>query len=323
MSDDPHARIWDLMRGFMSTQALHVAAHLGVADELAGGPRPVAEIAERVGADADSVYRFLRALAGEGVFAEDEPGVFRNTAASELLRRESSWHDMALLFGTVWYRTFGEALHAARAGEATFPRVFGTDWWSWLAQNPEEGERFNRGMHGEGKAQYFTEVEWHDSETVIDVGGGNGALLIDLLRSRPALRGVVFDLPVVAREAEERVAGAGLSDRCGVVAGSFFDGVPEGGDTYVLSTVLHDWDDEAAGAILRNVRAASPDHARVLIADAVIQPGNEPDGRKWLDLLMLVLLGGRERTEAEWRTLLAGAGFRLERVEPLLEAVPV
>jgi methyltransferase family protein/O-methyltransferase len=182
MSDNPHARMWELMRGFMSTQALHVAAHLGVADELAGGPRPVGEIAERLGADADAVYRFLRALAGEGVFAEDEPGVFRNTAASELLRRESSWHDMALLFGTVWYRTFGEALHAARAGEATFPRVFGTDWWSWLAQNPEEGERFNRGMHGEGKAEYFAEVEWRDSETVVDVGGGNGALLIDLRR---------------------------------------------------------------------------------------------------------------------------------------------
>jgi O-methyltransferase domain/Dimerisation domain len=323
MSDNPHARMWELMRGFMATQALHVAAHLGVADELAGGPRPVGELAERVGADADAVYRFLRALAGEGVFAEDEPGVFRNTPVSELLRRESSWHDMALLFGTVWYRTFGEALHAARAGEAAFPRVFGTDWWSWLAQNPAEGERFNRGMHGEAKAEYFADVAWRDSETVVDVGGGDGALLIDILRSRPALRGVVFELPEVAREAEERVAEAGLSDRCRVVAGSFFDGVPEGGDTYVLSAVLHDWDDEAAGAILRNVRAGAPDHARVLIADAVIQPGNEPDGGKWLDLLMLVLLRGRERTEEEWRGLLAGAGFRLERVEPLLEAVPV
>lgn len=323
MSDDPHARMWELMRGFMATQALYVAAQLGVADELAGGPRPVAEIAQRAGADPDAVYRFLRALAGEGVFAEDEPGVFSNTPVSELLRRESSWHDFALLFGSAWYRAFADALYAARTGEATFPRVFGADWWTWLAQKPEEGERFNRAMQGEGKAERFADVEWRADETVVDVGGGNGALLIDLLRSRPALRGVVFELPEVAREAEERVAQAGLSDRCDVVAGSFFDGVPEGGDTYVLSTVLHDWDDEAAGTILRNVRAAAPDRARVLITDAVIQPGNDPDGSKWLDLLMLVLLRGRERTEEEWRALLAGAGFRLERVEPLLEAVPV
>jgi hypothetical protein len=322
MSDDPHARMWELMRGFMATQALHVAARLEVADELAGGPRPVGEIAQRAGANPDAVYRFLRALAGEGVFAEDEPGIFRNTPVSELLRRESSWHDFALLFGH-WYRAFADSLHAARTGEATFPRVFGADWWTWLAQNPEEGERFNRAMQGERKSERFADVEWRGGETVVDVGGGNGALLIDLLRSRPALRGVVFELPDVAREAEERVAQAGLSDRCDVVAGSFFDGVPEGGDTYVLSTVLHDWDDEGAGAILRNVRAATPDHARVLILDAVIQPGNEPDGEKWLDLLMLVLLRGRERTEEEWRALLAGAGFRLERVEPVLEAVPV
>ena len=323
MSDNPQARIWELMRGFMATQALYVAARLGVADELAGGPRPVREIARSAGADPDAVHRFLRALAGEGVFAEVEPGVFRNTPASELLRRENAWHDFALLFGTSWYRAFAEALHAARAGEATFPRVFGTDWWTWLAQNPEEGARFNRAMQGEGTAEHFADVEWRGDETVVDVGGGNGALLIALLRSRPVLRGVVFELPEVAREAEERVAEAGLSDRCRVVAGSFFDGVPEGGDTYVLSTVLHDWDDEAAGAILRNVRAAAPDHTRVLIADAVIQPGNDPAGAKWLDLLMLVLLRGRERTEEEWRALLAGAGFRLERVEPVLEAVPV
>jgi O-methyltransferase/methyltransferase family protein len=322
MTDNPHARLWELMRGFMATQALYVAARLEVADQLGEGPRPVADIARQAGADPDALHRFLRALAGEGVFAEDEPGVFRNTPASELLRRESSWHHSALLFGTVWYRTFAKALDAVRSGEPTFPRLFGTDWWSWLAENPEEGERFNRMMQGERKADLLAEVDWRDDETVVDIGGGNGQLLIDLLGSRPDLRGVVFELPEVAREAEERVAEAGLSRRCRVVAGSFFDGVPEGGDTYVLSTVLHDWDDEAAGAILRNVRAAAPDHARVLIVDAVIEPGNEPDGEKWLDLLMLVLLGGRERTEDEWRALLAGAGFRLERVEPVLEAVP-
>jgi hypothetical protein len=310
------------MRGAMATKALALAADAGVADALAAGARPVAELARASGTDADTLHRILRALASDGVFAEEEPGVFANNEASELLRSDDSGssREFAHLFGGVFYEAVA-ALDATTRG-ATFERTFGTDFWTWLAQHPEEGATFNRAMAGgrEYKVERLLELEWRDGETVVDVGGGNGALLVELLRGRPGLRGVVFDLPETAREAEAAVAEAGLADRCAVVAGSFFDGVPAG-DAYVLSAILHDWDDERAGAILRVIRAAAPAHARVLIRDAVIPPGNEPHGNKWLDLLMLVL-GGRERTAEEWERLLAGAGFRTPRLEDgLIEAV--
>lgn len=327
MSDvPPPAQLWQLVRGMIATQAVYVTYALGIADELARGPQPAAELADRTGADAAALRRFLRVLASEGVFTEDD-GVFRNTPASELLRRRApgEW-ELISFFGTVWYRMFADALECARTGRPSFPRIFGDDWWRWLARNPQEGELFARAMGGGAadRAEVLAELNWRGDETVVDVGGGNGALLIELLRRRPGLRGVVFDLPEVAGEAEVRVAEAGLADRCEVVAGSVFDGVPEEGDVYLLSAVLHDWGDDEASAILRNVRRAASASSRVVIVDAVLPAGTAPGGDYWMDLLMLVLLGGKERTETEWRALLAGADFRLERVrgDRLLEAVP-
>jgi len=324
----PEARLWQLARGFMTTQALHVATALGVADELAKGPMPIDELARRTGADSDALYRFLRALASEGVFAEEEPRAFRNTSESDLLRRgaDGAWREFTLLFGTICYQAFGEAPHAARTGDETFSRVFDVDFWSRLAQNPAERDIFDRAMQGgaEGRVGRLAELPWRDGETVVDVGGGNGTLLIELLHRHSGLNGVVFDLPEVAREAETHVADSGLGQRLRVVAGSMFDSVPTGGDAYVLAVVLHDWDDAGATKILQRIREAVPDHARLVVLDAVLEPGNEPsDGRKWLDLLMLVLNRGRERTAEEWHSLLGGAGFRVEQFgENLIEAVP-
>lgn len=317
------AHLWELMRGGLVVQALRVAAELGVADELADGPRPIGELARRTGANEDVLRRVMRALASDGVFSEGEPDVFSNTEESELLRRGTQWSAFAHFFGGVWNAALLEAPHAVRTGEETFGRVFGTGWWEWLTARPEETALFDRAMQGgaERRVESLAEVPWND-ETVVDVGGGNGTLLIELLRHNESLRGIVFDLPEVAREAEERVAAAGLADRIDVVGGNMFDPVPVG-DAYVLAVVLHDWDDDAAARILAQVRAAAPAHARVLIADAVIPPGNDPHGAKWLDLLMLALNRGRERTEDEWRALLERSGFRIERIEDgLVEARP-
>jgi O-methyltransferase/methyltransferase family protein len=306
----PEQRLWNLARGALATRALAVVAELGVADVLADGPRPVAEIAREVGADADSLRRLLRALASDGVFAEHEAGVFGNTDASESLRRDhpERWLDFAHLFGGVFFEAV--ATIDATTREATFPRAFGTDFWSWLAERPEERASFDRAMSGgkERSAELLAQLDWRGDETVVDVGGGNGALLIELLRRQPGLHGVVFDLPETDRDE------AALGDRIEFVAGSFFDRVPRG-DVYLLSAILHDWDDERATAILRTVRAAAPDEARLLVRESVIAPGNEPNGEKWLDLLMLALLAGRERTEPEWTALLEEAGFRIERIE--------
>jgi hypothetical protein len=313
----PAERLWDMLRGALTTKALGIAADLGVADALAAGPRPVTELAAAAGADPDVLHRILRALASDGVFVEVEPGVFANTEASELLRRGgSAWNEFAHLFGGVFLTAAGTL--DPRTGEATFPRFFDTDFWSWLAANPHERAIFDRAMAGDGKADTadrLAALVWKPDESVVDVGGGNGALLRALLERRPELRGIVFDLPETDRDE------ASFGDRLAFVAGSFFERVPTG-DAYLLSGILHDWDDEAALSILRTIRAAAPDGARLIINESVIPEGNDPDGAKWLDLLMLVLAAGWERDDAEWRALLAHGGFQAEQVESgLIRAV--
>ena len=301
----PESVVWDLLRGAMGTRALAVIADLRVADALADGPRPVNELARDVNADEDTVHRLLRALASEGVFAEDTPGVFRNNAASELLR-EPGWQGFAHLFGGAWYRTLGE-LDAT--GRPTFPRLFGTDFWSWLAGNPSERAAFDRAMGSKSdRVQMLAALAWRGDETVVDVGGGNGELLAGLLARHGGLRGIVFDLPD-ANHDETR-----FDERLRFVGGSFFEHVPSG-DVYVLSSILHDWNDERAETILRTIRAAAPSGARVLILDNVIPPGNEPHGAKWLDLLMLTLLDGRERDEEQWRALFEDSGLEPVHIE--------
>ena len=298
--------LWDLMRGAMASKALRVAADSKLADRLAAGPRPVAELAPETGADPQTLHRILRALASDGVFAEHEPGVFGNTEASELLRTDQAtgWPEFAHLFGSVFYEML-----------ANFPAEFPRDFYPWLREHPAERSIFDAAMAGgrERKAAQLAELDWRDDETVVDVGGGNGALLKALLELRPQLRGIVLDLPETDRDESS------FDGRLTFVAGDFFKEVPSG-DAYHLSGIVHNWDDERATQILRTIHSAARPHARLLATEAVIPPGNAPHGAKWLDLLMLVI-GGRERTEPEWRTLLDGAGFEIERIEDgLVEA---
>jgi hypothetical protein len=306
----PEARLWNILRGALTTKALAIAADLGVADQLAGGPREVTAIAEQSGADPQTLHRILRALASDGVFAEDEPGVFRNTESSDLLRADAKggWPEFAHLFGGVFYD--GAATMDPTTRAETFTHAFDAEFWSWLGQRADERAAFDAAMAGgkERHAARLAELEWRGDETVVDVGGGNGALLRALLGEVPGLRGVVLDLPETDRD------DAALGGRITFVAGSFFESVPRG-DVYILSGIMHDWADETATKILRTIRAAAPSGARLLILDAVIPPGNEPHGNKWLDLLMLVLAGGRERTEPDWRALLEGAGFEPVAIE--------
>jgi hypothetical protein len=307
----PEDRLWDLMRGALGTRALAIVADLGVADALSGGPRPVKELAKELDAEPDTLRRLLRALASEGVFAEQEPGVFRNTEASRLL--SDGWGAFAHLFGGVWFRAAG-ALEPS--GEPSFRGEYGTDFWSWLAENADERAMFDRAMEqgNENRVDRLADLDWRGDETVVDVGGGNGSLLAGLLDRHRGLRGIVFDLPETTRDE------ASFGDRCTFVAGNFFERVPSG-DAYLLSTILHDWDDESAARILATIRACAPSGARVRILDAVVPDGNGEHGAKWLDLLMLALFAGRERDEAEWRALLAAGGLEPVRiVDGLIEA---
>jgi hypothetical protein len=305
--------IWDALRGALVTRALALVADLRVARALAAGPRTVEDLAGESGADRDTLHRVLRALASDGIFEETEPGVFRNTAASEVLARDG-WDDFARLFGGAW-------LHAVAAldasGEPSFPRVHHSEYWAWLAAHPDARAAFDRAMAQgwQSRIERLESVNWRGDELVVDVGGGSGSLLVALLERHPHMRGIVFDLPETVRDE------LALGERCTFIEGSFFESVPHG-EVHLLSTILHDWDDRSAQRVLETVRAAAGE--RLIVLDSVIQPGNAPDGAKWLDLLMLVLAGGRERSQEQWRVLLGDAGWRPTRIsQGMIEAQPV
>jgi hypothetical protein len=304
--------IWDALRGALVTRALALAADLGVARALAAGPRSSAELARERGVDADALYRFLRALASDGIFEEIEPGVFGNTAASRMLARDG-WDDFAHLFGGVWLQAV-TALDAS--GEPSFPRVHGSEFWAWLGAHPDKRAAFDRAMAQgwQSGLDRLETVDWGGDELVVDIGGGDGSLLFALLERHPRMRGIVFDLPETVRDEQA------FGERCRFVAGSFFESVPHG-DAHLLSGILHDWDDPSAQRILETVRAAAGE--RLVVLDGVIEPGNAPDGAKWLDLLMLVIAGGRERTAEQWQALLSDTRWEATRVDQgVIEAQP-
>jgi SAM-dependent methyltransferase len=296
--------LWELLRGATATRVTGVVAELGVADALAGGPRPITELARDVGADPDTLDRYLLALSTDGVFEQVEPGVYRNTASSELLRTGEPWNAFARLYGGVWHRAVGNL-------DATGAKAFDGDFWAWLAAHPEERQLFDLAMEDgkEPRAERLATLEWRDGETVVDVGGGNGSLLLELFARTPGLRGVVFDLPETVRD-EAKLAAAGVS----FVEGSFFDVVPVG-DTYVLGTVLHNWPDAEAVTILRGICNQAPPGARVLILEWVVQPDSDP---AWFALLGHALFASHERNETEWRSLLGEAGLMVDAVSDRL-----
>jgi hypothetical protein len=324
----PRVRLLQLLGGFMITKTIGAVVRLGIPELVAERPRPAAELAAASGADPDALRRALRTLASVGVFAEED-GLIRHTELSKLLRPDApaSLEPQALLFSGLHFSTWEDAFETFRTGEPAFPRVHGAPLFDWLGEHPEEAETFNRAMAGGavGRRKPLLERDWTGVETVVDVGGGTGATLTALLARHEHLRGTVFDLEHARDGAEQAIEAAGLAERCTFAAGSFFDEVPAGADAYVLSAILHDWDDEHAGAILRTCRTAATAATRLLVVDSVISSGAEPDWAKLIDLHMLVALGGRERSEEEWRALLGANGWRLDVVTPepaLLEATP-
>jgi SAM-dependent methyltransferase len=312
-----HERIIDLGWGYLRSAALHAAAELGVADLLEAGPRTAASLAEEMGVHALPLYRILRLLAAEGVFAEDEAGRFRLTPEADLLRTgvPGSMRDAVLMLAheTFWAPA-GKLSTTVRTGETPFAQIFGADFFDYFARNPAAGPIFHRGMAGFSDTENAPIAQSYDFgpfSRIVDVGGGHGGFLVEALRANPSARGVLADAPHVLRES--RLGDAGLSDRCELVEADFFRAVPEG-DCIILKRILHDWKDDAAVTILDVCRRSLRAGGRILVIDAVIPPGNEPHGGKLLDVLMLASLPGRERTESDFRGMFAAAGLRLERV---------
>ncbi len=299
---------------------LAVAAEIGIPDLLGDGPQEVATLAALTGAEPDVLGRVLRTLASAGVFTETAPGMFGLTDLAEPLRRDAprSIRDLVLELGSAeTFATLGAFEHSLRTGEPSFDASFGTDHWSYLRTRPARAEVFNRTqaltareVHSRALAGY----DLSDAKLVVDVAGGYGDLIGHLLARYPSLQGVLFDQPEVVAAAQATFDRLDVRDRVRVVGGDFFESVPAGGDVYLLTMILHDWPDADAVRILRSVRAAMSPGARVLVVDAIIPPGDAPHPGKYVDILMLMLYGGRERTEAEFAALFAAADLRLVEV---------
>jgi hypothetical protein len=319
----PGEQLRHLLFGYRVSQAIGVAAELGIADVLGSGPRSAEELARATGVDGPSLSRVLRLLASEGVFAETEDGRFALTPMAEALRSDvpGSLRPLAVFnSGEPYWRSWAHLAHAVRTGQPAFEHVHGMDFFSYYRQHPEEWALFDQMMAAQTAAVTRTVAAAYDFSrvrTVVDVGGGNGTLVLGLLAAHPHLHGVVFDQPAVAARAEEAIAAAGLADRCQAVGGDFFVAVPEGGEAYLLKYILHDWDDERSIAILRACRQAMPADGRLLVIELLIPPGNNPSYAKSQDVNMLTNLGGRERTVEEYGTLFTAAGFALTETIPI------
>jgi len=300
-------------------QAIQVAAELRIADALADHPMPLDELAGRVGANPDALKRLMRALISRGVFRQRR-GRYRLNALAESLRSDTpySMYGYARLVGSPQHREHWSLLvDAVKSGTSTVPELRGKDAFDYLTDEPELAKIFNDAMTSLSGLSALTVVAGYSFgsfPTIVDVGGGHGELLAGILEATPNVRGVLYDKPEVVAGAPALLSAHGVEDRVLVQGGSFFDGVPSGGDAYVLKNVIHDWPDGQAVAILRNVRAAIRADATLLLVEVVL-PGHDRDfAGNWVDLEMLVQAGGRERDAAEWRALLNQAGFRMNRV---------
>ncbi|WP_354643757.1 methyltransferase [Kitasatospora camelliae] len=313
----PAERLLHLMTGAWATQALAVAADLRLADHLAAEPRPdLARLADLTGTHRESLGRLLRYLATLGVVTTADPADgYLLTPIGELLRTdaESSLHPLALMYGGPFYRSFGELGHSVRTGREGFDHLFGAHHFEYFAERPELADLFDRSMAA-SSAMFGPIpglVDLSAVRTVVDVAGGNGELLSRILRAAPHLEGVLLERPHAVEAARATMAKAGCADRCRLEAGDFTRAVPAGGDLYLLSRVLHDWDDEQCLAILRRIAAAMPEHAELLVVERLLpQDGQDSLAVPW-DVHMLCNVGGRERTSAHYADLLATAGLRL------------
>ena len=330
----PEIGLLELASGFTATHALYAAAKLGIADVLANGPLSADDVAAEVGSNPDTTHRLLRACAAFGVFREGPDGRFGLTPLANGLRsgtRDSMLPVILMLGDPRYQRTWGQLPHTVETGMPGAEEALGKPMWDYLDHHPDFAATFNDAM------TRLTALDWPAVEaaydftkfsTIIDIGGGHGQLLALMLDAAPSAKGVLLEREVIVGDAEDHLREAGVLPRCRIDAGSFFETAPRDGDLYVMRRVVHDFDDEQAAAILANVHRHMPTGSILLLLESVVPPGNTPHFAKLLDLDMMIFVGGRERTEQEFATLLGRAGFRLTRVIPtistisLIEAVP-
>jgi hypothetical protein len=310
------------------SRAISSIAELGVADQIqSGSPQPIETLAKVTGAHERSLYRILRFLASNGIFQEKDNRHFDHTALSHCLRSdaENSFRPAARMGHRI--SSFWEGLyHSAVTGESGFTKVFGQPLFDYLGTHHDVAQMFDAAMvaiHGHETPAMLDAYDFSSTEVLADIGGGSGSLIAATLQRYPKLKGILFDLDHVIRRTRESLMAFGVADRCSLIEGNFFESLPSGADTYLFRHIIHDWSDEQSVQILKNCRKAIPNTGRLLIIETVVPIGNEPSPAKGFDMVMLVLPGGVERTEEEYRVLLKEAGFQLSSVTPTTSAVSI
>lgn len=323
----PEAQIVEMVMAQFVSRLIHLTATLKLPDYLAEGPKTAEQLAPLTGTHAPSLYRVMRTLSSLGLFTEDDAHRFTLLPLGEVLKSGTPSHATALIMGgDLIARSLDNLLYSAQTGKTGFQNSFGMPLFDWLGGHPTEASLFHQtmvGIHGMEPPAIAAAYDFSVFKTIADVGGSTGNLLTTILARYPAPRGILFDLPQVVRDAPAFIAQRGLTDRIHIEAGSFFDRVPAGADAYILSHVIHDWNEDQCLTILGHCRRAMGAGGRLLLVEMVLPPGDTPHPGKMLDMVMLVTPGGEERTEAQYAALLDKAGFRLTRVVPTASLVSI
>jgi ubiquinone/menaquinone biosynthesis C-methylase UbiE len=318
----PPIQMLQIISGFWVARCVYVVAKLGIADLINDGPRTADELAAATSTHAPSLFRVLRALAAVGVVTQDDQNRFGSTPLSQTLCANAPGSIRAFAMtelGEEHYPAWGELLYSVRTGGIAFDKAFGEPVWEFFAKNPENAQIFNDAMSGmtaQANEAVHAAYAFSGINKIIDVGGGHGGLITGILKKNPQMRGILFDAPPVIEGATTRVQESGVADRCELVAGDFFKSVPEGGDGIVMKWIIHDWNDEQSISIMKNCHRALPAGGKLILIEAVVPDTNEPHFSKFIDLNMLVITGGRERTPEEFRQLYEASGFKLSRIVP-------
>jgi SAM-dependent methyltransferase len=323
----PHMQLVQMGSAYWVSRVVYVAAKLGLADHLADGAKSTNELAQITRTHAPSLYRLMRTLASLGILTEGAAQCFALTSLGEALRSDAPGSAQAtiLVHGSEWHTAaFEQIMYSVETGEPAMAKVRGLPLFDYLAKNPAEASLFNKmitGLHAGEPSAVAAAYDFSTCNTIVDVGGGTGSVLAAILNQHPRVQGVLFDSPHVVAEAPPLLKA--VQDRIVIQSGDFFTAVPSGGDCYILSHILHDWHDEQCLQILRNCRRAMKPDGRLLIVEMVLPPGDTPHPGKILDMVMLVVVDGVERTESEYAMLLSKAGLRLRRVMPTASAASI
>jgi O-methyltransferase domain/Dimerisation domain len=325
----PQVAMLQMISGFWISRAIYIVAKLGLADHMQGGAKTADELATASNTHAPSLFRVLRALVSVGVLTQSDDNRFGLTPLSETLRSDvpGSLRAFATVeLGDDHYEGWGNLLHSVKTGDIAFDSLMGMSAWEYYAQNAENGKNFNDAMTGMSQGTIDAVMASYDFTGITklaDIGGGHGALLASILKANPSMQGILFDAPNVVPGAQERMKAEGLSDRCEIVGGDFFASVPSGADAHIMKWIIHDWDEDKCQTILTHCHQALPVNGKLILIEAVVPSTNEPHFSKFIDLNMLVMTGGRERTGEEYGELLAKAGFKLTRIVPTASPMSV